>query len=111
MTRETAGVLLSSHSIRSPNRNIIPTSRLFTISHRFLFILKPRLHYTRLSNRLYKRFDNRFDNRVERTAVRSTGCQAGLYNRLKKPAVYTIQPVVKPVLQPVDNRLYRVNGA
>jgi len=34
-------------------------------------------------NRLSKRFDNRFDNRVERTAVRSTGCQTGLYtNRL-----------------------------
>jgi len=24
--------------------------------------------------------------------------------------VYTIQPVVKPVVQPIDNRLYRVNG-
>jgi len=28
-----------------------------------------------------------------------------------QPAVYTIQPAVKPVWQPLDNRLYRVNGA
>ena len=26
-------------------------------------------------------------------------------------AVYTIQPVVKPVVNRIDNRLYRVNGA
>ena len=43
---------------------------------------------------------NRFNNLVERTAtVRSTGCQTGLYNRF--PAVYTIQPVVKPVVKRV----------
>ena len=82
---------------------------------------------------------NRFDNRIERTAVRSTSCQTGLYNRFDKhglttvlkPAVilYTIQPFVKPVVKPVvsciqaftrlsnrfdnrfDDRLYRVNGA
>jgi len=34
----------------------------------------PFTPYNRLS------VDNRFDNRVERTAVRSTGCQTGLYN-------------------------------
>jgi len=38
-------------------------------------------------------FDNWFDNRVERTAVRSTGCQTGLYNRFDNE---------------FDNRLYRV---
>jgi len=66
----------------------------------------PFTQYNRLSNQLY----NRFDNRAERTAtvrstvvneqplVRSTACQTALYNlfdnRLYKPAIYTIQPVV-----------------
>ena len=36
---------------------------------------------------------NRFDNRVEGTAVRSTGCETGLYNRFDNG---------------FDNRLYRV---
>jgi len=45
-----------------------------------------------LSRRLSDGFDNRFGNHVGRTAVRSTGCQTGLYNR-------------------TDNGLYRVNGA
>jgi len=60
----------------------------------------------RLSNRLSNGFDNRFDNRVERTAVRSTGCQTELYNWFDKHSlttgwmfVYTIQPVVKPVVK------------
>jgi len=39
------------------------------------------IRYSRLSNRLSNGFDNRLDNRIERTAVRSTGCQTGLYNR------------------------------
>jgi len=62
-------------------------------------ILKPRLHDTT---------GCRFDNRVKRTAVRSTGCQTGLYNRFDKHSlttgwmfVYTIQPVVKPVVKRV----------
>jgi len=96
----------------------------------------PFTRYNRLSNG----FDNRIENRVERTAVRSTGCQTGLYNRFDKHGlttgwmfVYTIQPVVKRIWQPVwqwvwqlvvsciqtftrlsdrfDNRLCRVNGA
>jgi len=51
----------------------------------------PFTRYNRLSNRLLNLFDNRFDNRVERSrtaTVRSTGCQTGLYNRLKKHRVH-----------------------
>ena len=56
-----------------------------------------RVH-SRLSNRLY----NRFDNRVERTvAVRSTRLSNRLYNPVWQKAVYTIQPFVKLVWQPV----------
>ena len=44
--------------------------------------------------------------------VRSIGCQTGLYNPFdNRLAVYTIQPVVKAVVNRFDNRLYRVNGA
>jgi len=82
-----------------------------------------------LPNRLSNRFDNRFDNRVERTAtVRSTRLSNPVWQPCWQPVVYTIQPVVKRVWQPVeclytrynrllnrlhhrlDNRLYRVNG-
>jgi len=46
---------------------------------------------------------------IHDTAVCQTGCQTGLTTGWM--FVYTIQPVVKTVWQPVDNRLYRVNGA
>ena len=46
--------------------------------------------YSRLSNRLSNGFDNRFDNRIERTAVRSTGCQTGLYNKFDKHGLTTL---------------------
>ena len=46
---------------------------------------------------------------IHDTAVCQTGCQTGLTTG--SMFVYTIQPVVKTVWQPVDNRLYRVNGA
>ena len=90
-------------------------------------------------NRLSKPFDNRFDNRVEGIAVRSTRLSNRVWQPLEQTVavrstqlwtgciVYTnIQPVVKPVWQPVGfgclftqysrlsnrlyNRLYRVNG-
>jgi len=69
----------------------------------------PFTRYNRLSIRLY----NRFDNHVERTAtVRSTGCQTSLIP-VWQPAVYTIQPVVKPVVkrvwQPVECLYTRYN--
>ena len=89
--------------------------------------------YSRLSNWLYNRLYNRFDNRLNKqplfvqpvikpgcTTGSTTGCihdragyQTGNQTGLTTGwmFVYTIQPVVKPVWQPVDNRLYRVNGA
>jgi len=60
--------------------------------------------YSRLSNRI----DNRFDNRVERTAVRSTGCQTGLYNRFDNRLYKRYNRLSN---NRFDNRLYRVNGA
>jgi len=67
----------------------------------------PRLHDT--TNRLY------------RVNKHPTGCQFWhcSFNRLSnrvvqppwQPAVYTIQPVVKPFDNGFDNRLYRVSGA
>ena len=47
--------------------------------------------------------------RLHDTTGCQTGCQTGLTTGWV--FVYTIQPIVKPVWQPVDNRLYRVNGA
>ena len=76
----------------------------------------PFTRNSRLSKRLYNRFDNRL-YRVnkhptgltavlnERT-VRSTRLSNRLYNPVWQPAVYTIQPFVKPVVkrvwQPVE---------
>jgi len=85
----------------------------------------PFTPYNRLPNRLY----NRFDNRLYRVNKHSTGCQTGLttglttvlnlnehycsFNRLSnrvvqpvwQPAVYTIQPFVKPISQLVVSRI------
>jgi len=60
--------------------------------YRHLFVSNtPFTRYNRLSNRLL----NRYDNRVERTAtVRSTGCQAGLYNRLKSTEYTSTQTML-----------------
>ena len=56
----------------------------------------------------YNRLSKRFDNRVERTvAVRSTGCQTTLYNRIDN-WLYTRYSRLSSRF---DNRLYRVNGA
>ena len=71
----------------------------------------------RLSSRLSNGFDSRFDNRVERTAVRSTavrstGCQTGLYNW--QPVVSCTQTYTRLWNRSdnrFDNRLCRVNGA
>jgi len=67
------------------------TLRRFLHSKRTAELVNFKTPFTRYS-RLSIRLLNGFDNRVERTAVRSTGCQTGLYNRF-------------------DNTLYRVNGA
>ena len=68
----------------------------------------PFTRYSRLSDQLYNRFHNGFDNRVERTAaVRSTGCQTGLYNRFDN-RLYTRYSRLSSRF---DNRLYRVNEA
>jgi len=58
---------------------------------------------TRLSNRLSDPFDNRFNKRLYRVYKHSTSCQVGL-KPVWQPGwmfVYTIQPVVIPVVQPV----------
>jgi len=83
--------------------------------------LKPRLHDTTgCQTGLYNRFDNRLYTRYSRLSNRLSN---GFDSRWM--FVYTIQPVVKPVWQPVvsciqtfnrllnrfDKRLYRVNGA
>jgi len=91
-------------------------------------------------NRLSIGFDNRFDNRVERTtlfvqpvvkpclsnrfdkhgltnvlkvtvAVRSTGCQTGLYNRFDNRLYKRYSRLSNRFDNRFDNRLYCVNGA
>jgi len=52
----------------------------------------------RLSNRLSNLFHNRFDNRLYCVYKHSMGCQTGLTTGWM--FVYTIQPIVKPVVQP-----------
>jgi len=58
---------------------------------------------TRLSNRSSNPFDDRFDHRLYREYEHSTGCQTSSTNALTTGwmFVYTIQPVVKLVVQPV----------
>ena len=92
---------------------------------------QPAVSCKQTSIRLLNRLSNRIDNRLDVCLHDTAGCQTGLYNRFDirverirstrlsnrvvqlvwQPAVYTIQPVVKPVVKRFDNRLYRVNGA
>jgi len=70
------------------------------------YSLKPRLHDTTGCQTGVKQpvvKGNRFDNRVERTAVRSTGCQTGLYNRFDNRlyCVYKDLPGCQTDWQPV----------
>jgi len=59
----------------------------------------------RLSNRLSNMFDNRFDNRVEQTAVRSTGCQTGLYNQFDNRLCTRYSRLSNRLSNGFDNRL------
>ena len=82
---------------------------------RFWGLLSPKAPFTRynlLSNRLSNRFDNRVNVCIHDTTGCQTRCQTScttrFHNRLNEHSVrstrlnpvYTIQPVVKPVVQP-----------
>jgi len=76
----------------------------------------PFTRYNRLSNRLLSNpFDNRFDNPLYRVNKHPTGYQTGcgLTTALNEQLFVQCgcQTGLYPVVKPVDNRLYRVNGA
>ena len=68
----------------------------------FVYTIQPvertvAVRSTRLSIQLSNGFDNWFDKRLYRVYKYSTGCQTGLTTAWM--FIYTIQPVVKPVVQ------------
>jgi len=71
-------------------RPAFPASRVHHISDR----------HSKTQFTLYNRFENRFDNRLYRVNKHPTGCQTALTTGWM--FVYTIQPVVKRIWQPVE---------
>ena len=86
-------VLIAAVTARMSSVHTIPAFHVCT---------EPKAPFTRY-NRLSNRLSNRFDNRLYRVYKHSTGCQTGLTSGLTTGwmFVYTIQPVFKPVVQPV----------
>jgi len=54
-----------------------------------IYTIQPVVQPAVSCKQAFNRLSNRFHNRVERTAVRSTGCQTGLYIRFDKHGLTT----------------------
>ena len=84
------------------------------VSHRFYNRFDNRLDVciNLLSNRLSSRFDNLLDSRLYRVYKHPPGCQAGCTSGLTSGwmFVYTMQPVVQLVVQPLCQLVVSCKG-